>query len=528
MTEISSARRRRPSSWRRRAEAAASSSPKHEAKLARADAGGASSGMASLQPARAGIISRLPGIERSVCGYPGRSAPEAVARGTEAPARRPTKTTLILDLLGRGEGASISELMDATGWLPHTTRRRSRACARRARRSPRANARTGSRPTGSCRRSRSAAPASPGLRPRPRLPPDAAQRVKVADPGQDRLQADSTGWPGWTSPGSASGGEGSSAGRLRPASRERCFTERSPTGSGERARRSRPRDASRFGTDAQGGGDVMPRCPSCGAASLEPCSFANGRAPCTRSWCSRRVRLEWADLPKPVGGRSRHHRDQVERPRASSGYARRAQDHRIGGRRHERSPDPALRVYTRVSTDHGLDQEFNSLDNQREAAEAYIKSQAHEGWRCLPAHYDDGGFSGGSTGATRPPANSWRRSGPAGSMWWWSTRWTASHDPRGLRQARELFDAHGVSFVSVTQAFNTTSSMGRLTLNVAHSWVEGLRAGTRDVASRAGPSGTRSARLPCPSGPRASRMGPRQKVVSSPTQPGQRNHAMAP
>ena len=53
-------------------------------------------------------------------------------------------------------------------------------------------------------------------------------------------------------------------------------------------------------------------------------------------------------------------------------------------------------IYTRVSTDQGLEQEFNSLDNQRESAEAYVKSQAHEGWRCLPALYDDGGFSGGS------------------------------------------------------------------------------------------------------------------------------------
>ena len=53
-------------------------------------------------------------------------------------------------------------------------------------------------------------------------------------------------------------------------------------------------------------------------------------------------------------------------------------------------------IYTRVSTEHGLEQEFNSLDNQREAAEAYIKSQAHEGWRCLRERYDDGGFSGGS------------------------------------------------------------------------------------------------------------------------------------
>ncbi len=53
-------------------------------------------------------------------------------------------------------------------------------------------------------------------------------------------------------------------------------------------------------------------------------------------------------------------------------------------------------IYTRVSTEHGLDQDFNSLENQREASEAYVKSQAHEGWRCLTSRYDDGGFSGGS------------------------------------------------------------------------------------------------------------------------------------
>src|SRR5215207_9891285 len=64
----------------------------------------------------------------------------------------------------------------------------------------------------------------------------------------------------------------------------------------------------------------------------------------------------------------------------------------------KREPVRALRcaIYTRVSTEHGLEQEFNSLDNQREASEAYIKSQAHEGWCCLPGRYDDGGFSGGS------------------------------------------------------------------------------------------------------------------------------------
>ena len=57
---------------------------------------------------------------------------------------------------------------------------------------------------------------------------------------------------------------------------------------------------------------------------------------------------------------------------------------------------PRCAVYTRVSTEHGLEQEFNSLDNQREASEAYIKSQAHEGWKLIRTHYDDGGYSGGS------------------------------------------------------------------------------------------------------------------------------------
>ena len=82
-----------------------------------------------------------------------------------------------------------------------------------------------------------------------------------------------------------------------------------------------------------------------------------------------------------------------------------------------RPAPPALRcaIYTRVSTEHGLEQEFNSLDNQREAAEAYVKSQAHEGWRCLPARYDDGGFSGDRWSGL-PSSGSWPRSAPAGSM----------------------------------------------------------------------------------------------------------------
>ena len=82
-------------------------------------------------------------------------------------------------------------------------------------------------------------------------------------------------------------------------------------------------------------------------------------------------------------------------------------------------------IYTRKSTEEGLEQEFNSLDAQREAGEAYIKSQAHEGWMRCPSSYDDGGFSGGTL--DRPALQRLLADiAPAGSMWWWSTRSTGS------------------------------------------------------------------------------------------------------
>ena len=83
----------------------------------------------------------------------------------------------------------------------------------------------------------------------------------------------------------------------------------------------------------------------------------------------------------------------------------------------DRSAKGALRcaIYTRVSTEEGLEQDFNSLDAQREACEAYIKSQAHEGWRLLRDRYDDGGYSGGIDGATGAAAPARRRRGQAGS-----------------------------------------------------------------------------------------------------------------
>ena len=129
-------------------------------------------------------------------------------------------------------------------------------------------------------------------------------------------------------------------------------------------------------------------------------------------------------------------------------------------------------IYTRVSTDHGLDQEFNSLDAQYDAASAYIKSQAHAGWTLNRSRYDDGGYSGGST--DRPDLqrllDDIRTRKIDVIVVYKVDRLTRSL--ADFAKLVELFDAHGVSFVSVTQQFNTTTSMGRLTLNVLLSFAQ--------------------------------------------------------
>jgi site-specific DNA recombinase len=127
-------------------------------------------------------------------------------------------------------------------------------------------------------------------------------------------------------------------------------------------------------------------------------------------------------------------------------------------------------VYTRVSTDSGLEQDFNSLDNQREASEAYIKSQAHEGWKLIRERYEDGGFSGGSM---ERPALRKLLDDVQGRRIDVIVVYKVDRLTRSLADFAklvELFDAHGVSFISVTQAFNTTTSMGRLTLNMLLSF----------------------------------------------------------
>ena len=129
-------------------------------------------------------------------------------------------------------------------------------------------------------------------------------------------------------------------------------------------------------------------------------------------------------------------------------------------------------IYTRVSTDSGLDQEFNSLDAQYDAASSYIRSQAHAHWALVRTRYDDGGFSGGST--NRPALQQLLADIKAHRInvivVYKVDRLTRSL--ADFAKLVELFDAHGVSFVSVTQQFNTTTSMGRLTLNVLLSFAQ--------------------------------------------------------
>src|SRR5881409_3226149 len=129
-------------------------------------------------------------------------------------------------------------------------------------------------------------------------------------------------------------------------------------------------------------------------------------------------------------------------------------------------------IYTRVSTDQGLEQDFNSLDAQYDASQAYIRSRAHAGWALLRGKYDDGGFSGGDT--DRPALQRLLGDVSAGKVdvivVYKVDRLTRSL--ADFAKLVELFDQHNVSFVSVTQQFNTTTSMGRLTLNVLLSFAQ--------------------------------------------------------
>ena len=129
-------------------------------------------------------------------------------------------------------------------------------------------------------------------------------------------------------------------------------------------------------------------------------------------------------------------------------------------------------IYTRKSSEEGLEQEFNSLHAQREACEAYIKSQQHEGWILIDTRYDDGGFSGGNM---KRPGLVQLMKDMEGELIDIILVYKVDRLSRSLADfARivESLDQHEVSFVSITQQFNTSTSMGRLTLNVLLSFAQ--------------------------------------------------------
>ena len=138
------------------------------------------------------------------------------------------------------------------------------------------------------------------------------------------------------------------------------------------------------------------------------------------------------------------------------------------------SDKPQIRcgIYTRKSTEEGLDQEYNTLDAQRDSGEAFIKSQQHEGWELVPKHYDDGGFTGGNM--QRPALKRLMddiKSGRVNCVVVYKVD-RLSRSLLDFAEMMKVFDEHGVSFVSVTQQFNTSSSMGRLILNVLLSFAQ--------------------------------------------------------
>jgi site-specific DNA recombinase len=157
-------------------------------------------------------------------------------------------------------------------------------------------------------------------------------------------------------------------------------------------------------------------------------------------------------------------------------------------------------IYTRKSTEEGLDQEFSSLDAQREAALAYIKSQASQGWTCLKTPYDDGGFTGGNM--ERPALQRLLADIQAGKIdcvvVYKVDRWSRSL--LDFARMMETFERHHVAFVSVTQQFNTAHSMGRLVLNVLLSFAqferEIISERTRDKIAAARRKGKWSGGLP--------------------------------
>jgi len=143
-------------------------------------------------------------------------------------------------------------------------------------------------------------------------------------------------------------------------------------------------------------------------------------------------------------------------------------------RKPKSSPTAPVRcaIYTRKSTEEGLDSDFNSLDAQREAAEAYVHSQTHAGWTCLPQHYSDGGYTGSNL--DRPALQRLLTDIQAGQIDCVVTHRVdrLSRSLLDFAKLMEVFEHHHVAFVSVTQHFHSGTSMGRLVLHVLLSFAQ--------------------------------------------------------
>src|SRR5690606_13315767 len=191
-----------------------------------------------------------------------------------------------------------------------------------------------------------------------------------------------------------------------------------------------------------------------------------------------RLRLAGAQVQVAVGGGAGDHRHAVERlpllrpPRGAEGRPMNRQEAVAIMPRRQRCA-----IYTRKSSEEGLDMEFNSLDAQREACEAFVTSQKAEGWATIRERYDDGGFSGGTL--ERPGLKRLIQDVEAGLIDVIAVYKIdrLSRSLMDFAKLVEIFDRNQVTFVSVTQSFNTTTSMGRLTLNILLSFAQFEREG---------------------------------------------------
>src|SRR5262249_13241548 len=185
-----------------------------------------------------------------------------------------------------------------------------------------------------------------------------------------------------------------------------------------------------------------------------------------------RLPLRGNHLSLPVRGGQGHHRLALQRLSLLPPFAQRS---RLMTPLCNHVPAPKTvrcAIYTRKSSEEGLEQEFNSLDAQREAAEAYLASQQHQGWIGLPERYDDGGYSGGTLNRPalkRLPADNTTGTIDAGLV---CKLHRPSRSPLDFSPILGIFEKHQVAFVSITQQFHTATSMGRLVLNLLLSFAQ--------------------------------------------------------